>query len=85
MTARGRAATGQQKHGTVGGYQMHVRYKTVPCLPCLAAKAARSRMKESRRNFGKCARGLGWPLLRSLYLRVCGEARGTAGQATLFR
>ena len=48
-----------QEHGTVRGYQQHRYAKTIACLPCCAAWTAQGKR---RRDKGKCARGLGWPL-----------------------
>jgi hypothetical protein len=45
--------------GTVAGYQHHRYYRSLPCLPCLQAWAA---YQGKRKNRGRCAPGLGWPL-----------------------
>lgn len=48
------------QHGTYAGYQQH-KIKGVPaCQPC--RKAAADYMRTYRKR-GRCAPGLGWPLL----------------------
>jgi hypothetical protein len=54
-----RPATGQQTHGTEGGYQMHMQFKTPPCFPC---RHALNVARAEQRQRGRCAKGLGWPL-----------------------
>ncbi|MGH6656556.1 MAG: hypothetical protein ACRDVE_15295 [Actinocrinis sp.] len=49
----------QREHGSDRGYHQHVREKSLPCRPCLAAHAARA---QSKRKGTRCAPGLGWPL-----------------------
>lgn len=49
-----------QEHGTVRGYQQHQSAQTIACRPCLAAWSA---AQKQSRDKGRCARGLGWPLL----------------------
>ncbi len=46
--------------GTENGYQAHNRARTVPCTGCLTAH---STYAKDRNRAGKCAPGLGWPLL----------------------
>jgi hypothetical protein len=55
----GRPATGQQTHGTRGGFIQHKQRGTPPCVPCSHADAV---WKVEYRARGKCAPGLGWPL-----------------------
>jgi transcriptional regulator with XRE-family HTH domain len=47
-------------HGTDNGYKRHVKRMEVACTPCLRAHAAYQGEYNQR---GKCAKGLGWPLL----------------------
>lgn len=48
------------RHGTDSGYQAHVKRGQLACGACLAAHS----YKEFRhRQRGRCAAGLGWPLL----------------------
>ena len=47
-------------HGTYGGYQVHVKRRSVPCAAC---EAARKRYKAAYRlRRVRCAKGLGLPL-----------------------
>ena len=48
--------------GTERGYTQHASTRTVPCAGCLNAHA---RKEAERRDKGRCARGLGWPLVVS--------------------
>lgn len=50
---------GRFRHGSYGGWSRHAKEKSRACGGCLAAIA---RYQEDRRNRGKCAKGLGWPL-----------------------
>lgn len=50
----------QTRHGDRAGYQQHIKNGTPPCTPCLIGSAADARKRQQQ---GKCARGLGWPLL----------------------
>lgn len=60
MGRRGPKPTGQKVHGTEGGYQMHVQRRTPPCFPC---RHALNVARQDARQRGRCAPGLGWPLL----------------------
>jgi hypothetical protein len=51
---------GQRKHGTRGGWEQHRRAGTEPCMACKVANRASSDRRNKR---GRCAPGLGWPLL----------------------
>ena len=46
--------------GTAAGYHRHRKEKTIPCGACLAAWSKR---KQARAQRGKCAPGLGWPIV----------------------
>ena len=46
--------------GTDSGYKLHVKRRELPCIPCLHAHSV-YQLEYNKR--GKCARGLGWPLL----------------------
>lgn len=47
-------------HGTYKGFQLHALRDERPCTPCYVANAA---YHQRYRQRGKCASGLGWPLL----------------------
>jgi hypothetical protein len=47
------------EHGTVRGYLQHRSAKTIACRICCLAWSADGK---KRRDKGKCAKGLGWPL-----------------------
>jgi len=52
------------RHGTNGGYQVHMLRGSEPCEACRAARRDYGRRrKQEQRARGKCARGLGWPVL----------------------
>ena len=51
---------GPIKHGTHGGHNLHRRRGEQPCGACRAAERAYQNKFDRR---GKCAPGLGWPLL----------------------
>jgi hypothetical protein len=57
---RGPKPSGQSAHGSHGGFVMHQKYKTPPCEPC---RQANIRWAGDYRRRGRCAPGLGWPLL----------------------
>jgi hypothetical protein len=46
--------------GTDSGYKNHVRRRELACGPCLHAHAVYQKEHKKR---GRCAPGLGWPLL----------------------
>lgn len=48
------------RHGTHGGYNTHRNRDEKPCGACRAAERAYQNKFDQR---GKCAAGLGWPLL----------------------
>ena len=48
-----------REHGTARGYDQHQTRGEVPCGACLNGNAVDV---QKRRNRGRCARGLGWPL-----------------------
>lgn len=47
-------------HGTDARYKYEIAHQIVPCRPCLAAHSAAA---ARQRDKGRCARGLGWPLV----------------------
>jgi hypothetical protein len=47
-------------HGTRAGFQAHKLHGERPCTPCNEANNA---YFQAYRNRGRCAPGLGWPLL----------------------
>jgi hypothetical protein len=53
-----------REHGTMRGHQQHRYLRETPCDACNAVRRADKQRKQFRqRNKGKCAPGLGWPLL----------------------
>lgn len=53
-----------REHGTVRGWNQHRYNREKPCDACTAVRrAARQPGQYRQRNSGKCAPGLGWPLL----------------------
>ncbi len=46
--------------GSEAGYHAHLRGRTVPCTGCLKAHTVYT---QDRTRAGRCAAGLGWPLL----------------------
>jgi hypothetical protein len=57
---RGRKAAPDHAHGTRSGFILHYQRGTDPCIPC---RHADNVWKQEYRQRGKCAPGLGWPLL----------------------
>lgn len=62
MGKRGPKPSPDHKHGSHGGFVMHQQRKTPACFPC---RHANNVWREAYRAKGKCAPGLGWPLLPS--------------------
>lgn len=56
--SRGRYIT-EHEPGTMRGWRWHAKTSTVPCRACCHVYAV---SVQRRRQRGKCARGLGWPL-----------------------
>jgi hypothetical protein len=53
-----------REHGTMRGFNQHRRNGEKPCDACNAVRRAAKQLEQYRqRNDGKCAPGLGWPLL----------------------
>lgn len=66
-----------REHGTLRGYQQHRYNGEDPCDACNAVRrAARQAEQYRRRNRGKCAPGLGWPLLPAEGPNARGEGNG---------
>lgn len=60
MGKRGPKPKPDHKHGSRGGFTMHQQRGTDPCFPC---RHADYMWRQNHRAEGKCATGLGWPLL----------------------
>ena len=60
MARRGPGPRGGGGCGSENGYHAHLRKRTVPCTGCLNAHTAYA---QDRKRAGRCAPGLGWPLL----------------------
>lgn len=53
-----------REHGTMRGYNQHKHNREQPCEACAAVRRAAKQPQQYRwRNDGKCAPGLGWPLV----------------------
>ena len=52
--------TEKREHGSEKGYKQHLRHGEIPCGGCYSGHSAH---ETNRRRKGRCARGLGWPLL----------------------
>lgn len=55
-----------REHGTLRGWRQHQYNREQPCQACSAARRTVKQGEQYRqRNAGKCAPGLGWPLVVS--------------------
>lgn len=53
-----------REHGTMRGWHQHRNRSEQPCDACSAVRRAAKQPEQYRlRNKGRCAPGLGWPLL----------------------
>jgi len=53
-----------REHGTERGFRQHRYHREHPCDACNAARRAAKQLQQyQQRNRGRCAPGLGWPLV----------------------
>jgi hypothetical protein len=53
-----------REHGTMRGFHQHRYNREAPCDACNAVRRAAKQLEQRRlRNKGRCAPGLGWPML----------------------